>query len=161
MLEPKELLSFSDQEVPVCVCLLSCFSHVQLYATLWTATHQAPLSMGFSRQEYWSRLPCPPPEDLPNPGTEPASSALQVASLPTEPPGNPPRKYLLLSKLTSEYHFHIRYRQGTEGLLNLWRPQQTLKCRGKAFVAFNSRNSVYPHNYVGFNCIVSKNAVKS
>ena len=90
MLEPKELLSFSDQEVPVCVCLLSCFSHVQLYATLWTATHQAPLSMGFSRQEYWSRLPCPPPEDLPNPGTEPASSALQVASLPTEPPGNPP-----------------------------------------------------------------------
>ena len=75
--------------------------------------------------------------------------------------GTPPRKYLLLSKLTSEYHFHIRYRQGTEGLLNLWRPQQTLKCRGKAFVAFNSRNSVYPHNYVGFNCIVSKNAVKS
>ena len=91
MIEPKELLSFSDQEVPVCVCLLSCFSNVQLYATLWTATHRAPLSMGFSRQEYWSRLPCPPPEDLPNPGTEPASSALQVASLPTDPPGNPPR----------------------------------------------------------------------
>ena len=41
-------------------CVLSCFSHVQLFATEWTVTHQAPLSMGFSRQEYWSGLPCPP-----------------------------------------------------------------------------------------------------
>ena len=42
-------------------------------ATLWTVAHQAPYSMGFSRQEYWSGLPCPPPGDLPNPGIEPAS----------------------------------------------------------------------------------------
>ena len=51
--------------------MLSRFSHVQLFVTLWTVTHQAPLSMGFSRQEYWRVLPCPPPGDLPNPGTEP------------------------------------------------------------------------------------------
>ena len=54
--------------------------------------HQAPLSMGFSRQEYWSGLPCPPPGELPNPGTEPtspASPAVQVESLPTEPLGKP------------------------------------------------------------------------
>ena len=46
-------------------CMLSCFNHVQLFMTSWTVTHQAPLSMGFSRQEYWSELSCPPPEDLP------------------------------------------------------------------------------------------------
>jgi len=45
--------------------------------------------MGFFRQEYWSELPCPPPEDLPDPGIEPASPALQVDSLPAEPPGKP------------------------------------------------------------------------
>ena len=49
---------------------LSLFSHVQLYATPWTVVHQAPLSMEFSRQNYWSGLPCPSPGDLPNPGIE-------------------------------------------------------------------------------------------
>ena len=53
------------------VCMLSCFSHVQLFATLWTVACQAPLSTGFSRQEYWSVLPCPPPRDFPVPGFEP------------------------------------------------------------------------------------------
>ena len=53
--------------------VLSHFSHVQLVATLWTVDHQVPLSMGFSRQEYWSGLPCPPPGDPPNPRTEPWS----------------------------------------------------------------------------------------
>ena len=50
------------------VCVLSCFSHIQLFVTLWTVAHQAPLSMEFSRQEYLSGLSCPPPGDLPNPG---------------------------------------------------------------------------------------------
>ena len=49
------------------------FSRVPLFATLWTAARQAPLPMGFSRQEHWRGLPCPPPGDLPDPGTEPAS----------------------------------------------------------------------------------------
>ena len=53
--------------------MLSCFTHVQLFVTLWTVAWQAPLSMGFSRQEYWSGLPCLPLGDLPDPGTESAS----------------------------------------------------------------------------------------
>ena len=57
----------------LCACVLTCFSHVQLFMTPWTVACQAPLSMGFSKQEYWSGLPCPPPGDLPNPGTEPES----------------------------------------------------------------------------------------
>ena len=52
--------------------VLSHFSHVQLFATPGTLALQAPLSLGFSRQEYWSGLPCPPPGDLPDPGTEPS-----------------------------------------------------------------------------------------
>ena len=48
-------------------------SHIQFLATTWTVTHQAPLSMGFSRQEYWSGWPCPPPGDLPDLGIEPVS----------------------------------------------------------------------------------------
>ena len=51
--------------------MLSRFSRVRLFATLWTVAHQAPLSLGFFRQEYWSGLPCPPPGDLPNLETEP------------------------------------------------------------------------------------------
>ena len=69
--------------VCVCVCMLSGFSHVRLSTTLWTVACQAPLSMGFSRPEYWSGLPCPPPEDLPDPGIKPVSPvtpALQVDS---------------------------------------------------------------------------------
>ena len=53
--------------------MLSHFSRVRLFATLWTVAYQAPLAMGFSRQEYWSALPCPPPGDLPSPGVELAS----------------------------------------------------------------------------------------
>ena len=52
------------------LCMPSCFSCVWLFATPWTVARQAPLSMGFSRQEYWSGLLCPPPEDLPNPKSE-------------------------------------------------------------------------------------------
>ena len=51
--------------------MLSHFIRVQLFATPWTVAHQAPLSMGFSRQEYWNGLPCLPPGDLPDPGIEP------------------------------------------------------------------------------------------
>ena len=57
------------------MCLLSHFSHVQFFMTLWTVVCQASMSMGFSRQEYWSGLPCPAPGNLPGPGMEPESSA--------------------------------------------------------------------------------------
>ena len=62
-------------------------SHVQLFATPWTVAYQAPLSMEFSRQEYWSGLPFPSPGDLPDPGIEPGSPTLQADALPSEPPG--------------------------------------------------------------------------
>ena len=64
-------------------------SRVRLFATPWSAVYQAPLSMGFSRHEYWSGLPFSPPGDLPNPGVEPGSLALQADALPSEPQGSP------------------------------------------------------------------------
>ena len=70
--------------------MLSHFNHVCLFVTLWTIAHQAPLFMGFYRQEYWSGLPCPTPEDLPDSMTESTSLCLlywQVGSLPLVPPG--------------------------------------------------------------------------
>ena len=74
------------------MCVPSCFSHVPLSATPRTATHQAPLSTGFSRQEYWSSLPCPPPGDLSGPEMETASPetpALQADSLLLSHQGSP------------------------------------------------------------------------
>ena len=71
--------------------MLSC-SRVCLFVTLWTISHQAPPSMGFSRQEYWSGLPRPPLEDLPNPGIKhapPATPALQVDYFLLSEPGKP------------------------------------------------------------------------
>jgi len=67
------LFTFSPlfYSVGICACVLNHFSCIWLFATLWTVTRQAPLSMGFCRQEYWSGLPCPPPGDLPDPGLEP------------------------------------------------------------------------------------------
>ena len=74
------------------MCMFSRFRCVHLFETLWTSAHQAPLSMGFSRQEYWRRLPCPPPEDLPDPGIQLGSPALQVDSLLLSHQGSP--KYI-------------------------------------------------------------------
>ena len=64
-------------------------SRVQLFATPWTVAYQAPPSMGFSRQEYWSGLPFPSPGDLPNPGIKPRSPSLEADALTSEPPGKP------------------------------------------------------------------------
>ena len=63
-------------------------NRVRLFATLWTyVAYQASLSMGFSRQEYWSGLPFPSPGDLPNPGIEPVSPTSEADALTSEPPG--------------------------------------------------------------------------
>ena len=64
-------------------------SRVRLFATLWTVAYQAPPSMEFSRQEYWRGLPFPSPGNLPDPGIESRSPALQADTLPYEPPGKP------------------------------------------------------------------------
>ena len=74
------LISYIEKKVK----LLSC---VRFFATPWTVAYQAPLSMGFSRQEYWSGLPFPSPGALNNPGIEPGSPASQIDALPSEPPG--------------------------------------------------------------------------
>ena len=73
-------------------------SLVRLFAILWSIVHQAPLSVGFSRQEYWSGLPFPSPGVLPNPGIEPRSPALQADALTSEPPG-------ILLKIVSYYKY--------------------------------------------------------
>ena len=64
-------------------------SRAQLFATAWNVAYQASPSMGFSRQEYWSGLPFPSPGDLPDPGIEPRSPALQADALPYKLPGKP------------------------------------------------------------------------
>ena len=87
---PSSLISDFSQ-FPLCF-VLSRFSHVWLFAILWTVVCQAPLSMGFSRQEYWSGLPCLPPGDLPGPGIEPGLLHLlhwQEGSSQLAPPQKP------------------------------------------------------------------------
>ena len=82
------------------MCVLSCFS-----VTPWNVACRAPLSMWFSRQEYWSGLPRPSPADLPNPGFEPRSLAFQVDSLLSEPPGKP----LICSKWLSHAQSRVNF----------------------------------------------------
>ena len=86
-------ISYIKMQVCVCVCVCVCmhaksFNHVPLFAPLWTVAHQSPLSMGFSRQEYWSGLPRPPSGDLPSSGSKPPflmSSALTDGFFTTSP----------------------------------------------------------------------------
>ena len=73
------------------MCVLS---RGPFFVTSWTAAHQSPLSMEFSRQEYWSGLPFPPPGDLPDPGIIPVFPALASGFFTTEPPGKPPTYYI-------------------------------------------------------------------
>ena len=79
-------------EISVCACVLNHSAMSDYFVAPWTIAHQASLSMGFSRQGYWSGLPFPPPGSFPNPGVEPMSPispALQVDYLPAEPSGIP------------------------------------------------------------------------
>ena len=82
------VLSTGTLSIFVCVCLFV-FSHVQLFETWGTIAYQAPMSIGFSRQEHWSGLPFPPPGDLPNSGIKPVSPTLAGGFFTTEPPGKP------------------------------------------------------------------------
>ena len=86
------------------LCCANHFHCVRLFVTLWTIAHQSPLSMGFSRQEYWSGLQCPSPEDLPDPGIESAflmTPALAEDSLPLAPSGKASSSATLFSCLQS------------------------------------------------------------
>ena len=95
----------SLRQMPEGIMLLFSRS-VLFFVTWWTLACKAPLSMGFSRQEYWSRLPCPPPGDLPNPGTEPASPALAGGFFTPEPPGKP-RRYNTDLNLEEQHQHHL------------------------------------------------------
>ena len=95
----------SLRQLPEGIMLLFSRS-VLFFVTWWTLACKAPLSMGFSRQEYWSRLPCPPPGDLPNPGTEPASPALAGGFFTPEPPGKP-RRYNTDLNLEEQHQHHL------------------------------------------------------
>ena len=88
---PRLIAFLCSRNVCVCVCVCVCYllSCVQLSATPWTEAHQAPLSMGFPRQESWSGLPFPSPGDLPYPGIKPRCPGLQADSLLSETPGKP------------------------------------------------------------------------
>ena len=91
-------------------CMPSHFSHVQLFATPWTAAHQSPLSMEFSRQEYWSALPSPPSGDLPDPGIKlmsPVAPALQVDSLVLSYQGSPSNEYIAQKVLDEKCVFNF------------------------------------------------------
>ena len=89
----KHTLMYLILTVCACVCVCEPLSRVWLFATPWTVAYQVPLSMGFSRQEYWSGLPFSSLGDLPNPGIELQSSALQVDSLLSEPSGKLPKNH--------------------------------------------------------------------
>ena len=78
-----------QRRLKVAVSEVKSLSHVQLFETPWTVAHQAPPSMGFSRQEYWSGLPFPSAGDLLDSGIEPGSPTLQADALLSEPPGKP------------------------------------------------------------------------
>ena len=96
----------------------SVLSHVRVFANPWTLAYQAPLSMGFSRQQYWSGLPFPSPGNLPDPGIKPRSPALQTDALPPEPPGKSILKEIspeyslegLILKLELQYFGHLMRR---------------------------------------------------
>ena len=118
------------------VCMLSRFSHVWLLVSLWTVALQAPLSIGFSRQEYGSGLPCPPPGDLPYPGIKNVSPALQAGSLPLAPPGKPITIVYTMQEESAE-----EYRTGTPdwGVMDCWIETRIGCCLGwKGILGFRS-----------------------
>ena len=84
-------------------CMPSHFSHIWLFVTPWTIAHQAPLSMGFSRHEYWSGLPCPPLGDLSDPGIL-CLLYWQLGSLPLAPPGKPYMDYWYSRRVSRQFN---------------------------------------------------------
>ena len=96
-------------------------SRVRFFAILWTVARQAPLSRGFSREEYWSELPCPPPGALPSPGIEPGSPALQVESSHLKHQGSPLTRIGIVKseQMKESVHFLWTEKGGGEESLGL------------------------------------------
>ena len=98
----------------VCECART-YAQIQLLVTTWTVTHQAPLSVGFPQQEYWSRLLFPSPGDLPDPGVELSSLALAGSLLTSEPPGKP-----LINDKKTQIPKHFNSLSGSTHLHSCW-----------------------------------------
>ena len=109
-------LPLSHLGSPLLLIVVQSLSIVRLFATPWTAACQAPLSMRFSRQRYWSGLPFPSSGDLPNPGIEPRSPALQADSLPTELQEKPTVYDKCLIKMEKAVNLHNKVLRGREKL---------------------------------------------
>ena len=146
-------------------------SHVQLFATPWTVAYQAPLSMGFSRQEYWSGLPFPSPGDLPNPGIEPEFPAFQADALTSEPPGKHKGEAISVGVcLTLSKYQHAegeREHEVTQSYLTLCDPMVCslpgssahgiFKARILEWVAISfSRRSSWLRDWTWISCIVGR-----
>ena len=119
----EDSISERDHTLQVTICdpnkIIFCavLSGVWLFETPWTIAHQALCPWGFSRQEYWSGLPCPPPGDRPNPWIESRSPTLQADSFPSEPPGKP--KNIVVGSLSLlQGNFPIQ--ESNQGLLRRW-----------------------------------------
>ena len=97
--------------------------------TPWTVARQAPLSLGFSRKEYWSGLPFLSPGDLPHPGIEPGSPSLQVDSLPSEPPGKPTGSSFWENPLVNEVLTYEIRSAGHSGSTGPQKPLPSPRCR--------------------------------
>ena len=97
-------LLFDAQNTLSLLLLFSCSVVCDSFVTVWTVAYQAPVSLGFPRQEYWSGLPFPSPGDLPDPEIEPESPGLPADSLPPEPPGMP--------KMMSNWPCHLLGHKG-------------------------------------------------
>ena len=113
------------------LCVLRHFSRVWLFVTLWTTAHQAPLSMGFSRQEYWSGLPCSPPGDIPDPRIKPMflrSPALAGRIFTTSATREAPKDWQ--SKAICWHHFQRLGQQVLPSWKGLWSVYPGTHCRG-------------------------------
>ena len=109
-------------------------SRVRLFAIPWTVAHQDRLSIGFSRQEYWSGLPFSSPGDLPDPGIEPRSPTLQAEALTSEPPGKPPDN-ILQRKQQKTYKIHLKHHIFHEVFLLLPTGEKCICAKCLVFVA--------------------------
>ena len=118
------------------------FDELWLFGTLWTIAHQVPLSMKFSKQEYWSGLPCPPPGNLPHRGIEPGSPVLQADSLPSEPP----ESHRLTHFYSNCWEDPLEKGTATHSSILAWRIPWTVQSMGSQRVR---------HNWVTFTFTVT------
>ena len=127
-------------------------SRVLLFVISWTVACQAPQSMGFSRQEYWSGLPFPSPGDLPNSGIESGSPALQADSLLSEPPGKPPKLPQPTPKVASSHDWRATFPEAAGQELSSSAPGTAPAFSGTQFYQWLSPRYVTPLN-LSFNCL--------